>query len=59
MKIELTFEDFKLDEIQEIKIKGGQDPNCPTVSDCTDGDNGCCDERHLDDTSDEPCAIIN
>lgn len=47
MNIELNFEDFKLENIQQTEIKGGAEGG--TVSDCTAGDDGCCDNSHVDD----------
>ena len=53
MKIKLSFEDFKLDNIHHI-VGGttihGTRTNMDTSSECTSGDEGCCDERHTDDS---------
>ena len=53
MKIKLSFEDFKLENDHKIvgggTIQGTRD-NYDTSSECTHGDEGCCDERHTDDT---------
>lgn len=50
MKIELTFEDFRLDAPQQSSIKGGQaNDEAVTFSNCTSGDEGCCDSYTKDD----------
>lgn len=47
MTIKLKFEDFKLEDIHQAEVKGGAES--VTISTCTDGDAGCCDDGRIDD----------
>lgn len=51
MSIKLKFEDFKLDSIEQNHVIGGQGGTTKeyTLSTCTTGDEGCCDESGYDD----------
>lgn len=51
LKINLTLEDFSLDKVENLSaVTGGKGSGwCRTESVCTLGDDGCCDECHIDD----------
>lgn len=48
-KIKLSLEDFFIDKIENLSAVVGGKAYCLTSSNCTDGDDGCCDDVEIDD----------